>query len=688
MLRARVLKQIEALKKLKKEFDAEAKHIDLEHAKEFRRVGIVTPSTGTESTGLPTPSKLDDHKKSINDGDFIDADRIQKMERTHRIHSNYLEHRMRSLQLLSAFLSTETYPEFQRIIIGAGVAGTAVFTEVPATVRHQKTAFHFPAILALNDPDNLHQWQKDGSVLAGQPAPAQSPHVFTSRSEDYARETDKKRNPYEFVMTDDLAASIVETQNHLNMQVLNIKAIKIESKSDCEHKDKKDAWLYPKSPLRIVVKIDDQIRHLYTQAVDICTGPGPTRKLNDSQIDPKLAQSLVAKNKLIYGQEGDPLLKGQVIFYGGGARNASIILDILNGAKPGAQVKHWVAIKGDDFDNNRRINRMFRDLDDSKENPMALGSITRVKELKNGKLQITFSAPIKARASKSLPDLTSQTVECDQLVVAIGQVDNPITQNLPSFTPCLYPGIPEVGIMDIPIGTCSKDRRIIAWGAAAATGFGLTKKDWEKVRPLITADARNLPYESSGNAVILRSCANIRLLARMAKNEGVFPSDRMHEKKLDKWVPKDINIATLVQLTELLQSTDKELKLAAAASYAKQIVAERSRNPLGILNIKQLDGILPPKLYEAVKQYYFSYPNALTPQLFEPLLSTQPNVAEKKDERAKQYGLKVFDGTGLHSVETEDSFAFVSEAGETAAQDDQPEDVAKITIVPTVATRA
>jgi len=159
---------------------------------------------------------------------------------------------MRSLQLMLDFLSTKENPECERVIIGAGVAGTGVCAEIPADLRHKKTAYHLPAIFVLNDSDHNHQWQKDGCVLAGQPARVQSPHSFTSRSEDYAKEADKKRNPYDFVMSDDLAHSIVETQNHLNMHVLNLKAVKIESRDEVskqglEQQDKSDPWEHPKS---------------------------------------------------------------------------------------------------------------------------------------------------------------------------------------------------------------------------------------------------------------------------------------------------------------------------------------------------------------------------------------------------------------------------------------------------------
>lgn len=683
MLRAKVLKQIAELDKLKKAIDAESKHIDSVRAEEFKKIGLkiqgaagptalappTNPPLPTGSMGLDTTTPFD--KICPNDSDFIDSDQIKELERRHRIHANYLDHRLRSLRLMLDLLSTEENPECERIGIGTGVAGTAVAAEIPATLRHHKTAYNFPAILFLNDPDNVQQWQKDGQVLAGQPPIAQSTHTLTSRPDDYAKEQEKKRNPYEYVVAETLAASLVESQNHLNMHVLNAKALKIEKIED--RKSGQDPWEHPKSPLRIKISIDGKTRYLYTKAIDICTGPGPTRKLNDVQIDPVLAKKLMAKNKLIYGQDGDPTLKGDVVFYGGGARNASIILDVISGAKPKARVKYWVARKGQNFDNNKKLNRMFNDLDDSKESKMALGSLKRVTELPNGKLQLTFAEPVN-KGSKPLIELTNKTIQCDQLVIGIGQVANTITKDLPCFEPYIYPGKPDVGIQDVPIGTRSQDHRIIAWGAAAATGLGLTKADWDKVRPLITADAKNLPYESSGTATILRSCANIRLLARMTKNQGVFPTDPTHERKIEKLVPADINIATLVQLTEFIKAADDTINLETAANLAKQIVAIRSKKPTGITNVKEIESVLPQKVYAAIKLHYFPYRKALTPELFEPLPAIEL-IADtgRKSEKTKQQGLKLFDQAALSSVETEDSFAFVSEAGEDSTKPDETE---------------
>jgi hypothetical protein len=660
--------------------------------KPMNSLRIFNPKTASASDLVEVASvakleedKINQLKRELKDqiklkGEKVDIDVKTFMTRNHesRVSVHSIQHELNSRQLMEAFVKTNGNPSFDRIIIGAGVAATCLFAELPQDLVKKRND-SFPAVLVLNDPDNENQWPKDKETLMGQHHQIQTPKAFAMRSEDLAMGSgyDSHRNPYNYVMADDFTNAMIESQNLMGMHVLNLKALRIETKSDF----KSALWEQPDQLHRIVVEINGVIRYLYTKSIDLCTGPGESKKLEEKQIPTLLAKKLIKENRLIYGQDnGDPELKGEVVFYGAGARNAALILDMELGIKPGAVCQRWIGVNDNSFKNSASLNRMFSVLNRKRDKLMALGTLSQVEQLDSGKLKLTFSKP-SSRTKDGLTDLTAQTIICDQLVIAIGQKLAKLSENFQNFSPLYY----QEGSERIPIGTCNDNGSIVTYGAAGASGLGLKDDILSGYLSEVTAHARTLPFETNAPVGIYRSAWTIKELVSYLRKNDRFP---MCKSSIHAYELPDINCATSSELMNvihealildpILRKNDEAKKYTKEKiqDLVKEIIRMRAmpvdsenRQVPGIHNMKQLKGKIPDAILSGLGKFYFPFgepDNIVSPQI----LPRKDSDKESKSERpGSQYAPRLFD---FPREQLEDASIFlVSDEAEDIASNKQ-----------------
>lgn len=588
-------------------------------------------------------ANFDEYKKNCGSISVEEFERLRIAENMACARLDRINMDLESIKLeKTILLQRSKSATFERIIIGAGIAGTAVFLEVSALAVDKAPSVTFPEIIVLNDPADHHQWRKDGVMLMGQPAAIQTPQAFSHHSEDFAADEVSIRNPYNYVMSNHFDHALVNTQATAGMKILHLAADDIESK-DSYVGDV--AWEHDTFPHRICVQMQGIKYYLYTHHIDLCTGPGPTRKLAAGQIPPALEQKLVHDGIMLYGQNwGDKKLHGNVIFYGGGARNAAMILDILNGYHPEVTSFTYIARNGEDFDDNALFNRMFNDLDSDRRCSMALAELMTVEQLGDKQLKLTFGPPQKSRKIKSLGVITVPIL-CDQLVVSVGQDVYPVIRKLTGFVPCLlentFTGIDDE-VEVIPLGTHTPDRSIVAWGAAGAMGTGLD--DTSKFNEAVINHAQTLPRESRATVGVFRSNWTIQMMAKKLQQgaPGTMKTKDIHACDLP-----DINLATRSDLYEIIRLNMKGLSPREHLRMADRIIEIRSTQPVGLPDLSILNAEIPRPVVIALMQEYF--PLEVIPEMMPPVKARLPAVIGSS-RPATFFG-------GASSVVNHDSFA-------------------------------
>lgn len=356
---------------------------------------------------------------------------------------------------------------------------------------------------------------------------------------------------------------------------------------------------------RILVDLPDKngTKYLYTNSVDLCIGLGDPNQLPESVVDPALSNRLRQKESLIYAQDGDFELKGQVVFYGGSAINAAWIAEInTKHSSTTSQFYCWITPQASSFDRAKKLNRLiFHAMTENKDR-LIIGSIERIRERADGKLEIFLKDfhPYQDGAATPPED---NVIVCDQFVVSIGQAENSLIKNLRNFYPCFY-----TDNSNIPLGTCSADGSIITWGAAATLGIGLNQKEQDNYRKLVAMHAATFPHESQALGGIYRSYWTIRHMADQL-DDSIFPHSPTH--RLHDAVTPDINLATISELKEVISRSGANG--ADYEQYAKLIIKVRSTqkstelSSIGTATI--LKNILPESIWNEIKSEYFPLEN-------------------------------------------------------------------------------
>ncbi|KTD47357.1 hypothetical protein Lrub_2279 [Legionella rubrilucens] len=498
-----------------------------------------------------------------------------------------------------------TAPAFERVIIGAGVAGTLLFQEFSPAFRSKNVAHpHVPNILVLNDPDNQNTWPKEGSRVMGQPARVQTPTGFSYHSTDFdLKNGEDPTNPYNYVLANDFNRALVATQVELEMPILQAEAKAIEKRE--EHTA---GWLWSdyEYRLRVLCKLGDKTQevYLYTHYVDICAGLGPSRKLTDSQISPVLSEKLVKKQTLIYAQDGDVNLEGEVLLYGGSAINAAWATEILERSeeKETVKIKKLVSRNRKGLNDISTLSRFISEACE-KRLELAVGELANVRELDDGRLAVSFNA----RESGPYKGLNEgEEIICDKLVVAIGQINPNITDGLSQFKQCIYKS--HLDTPPIPLGTYSQDHRIFVWGAAGTLGIGLTNMERERFVKQIQDHANSFPYESMALGGIFRVSWVIPQMCRHLAKLGLFPITAGYDSR--QFLCPDINQATLDDLEALIASEDVHIRRKSAEEIIKlrcAVMPNHYKDDPGIQSMAQLESILPSALLVHIRHVYFPF---------------------------------------------------------------------------------
>jgi len=551
---------------------------------------------------------------SISQSDF---DKLRQTQIAQSIEKNTIIHELRSLELCLLVIDSKESPAFDRIIVGGGIAATLVFMEVGFASRNLRSSSGLPKVLVLNNPVAPNTWPKEDARLMGQPARIQTPQVLSSHSEDFTLEGNDKKNdnPYQYVVAKDFTHAMTETQNDLQMSILNLAAVRIES--SISYDDQNGAWEHAHCKHRIAVQIDTATyKYLYTNAIDLCIGLGDPIRLSDNQIQPDLAKKLMQQNKLIYAQDGNAELAGEVVFIGTSAINAAWIAEIdICGSQPKARIKQWVGVDGQGFFNVKALNRLIHTAVDNNKTTLGLGTLISVQESSDGRLELTFAAPNNHIGN--FTDLTGKTIICDQLVYSSGQLPHTLTKDLQGFTSCAYehPSRTNSSTDFIPLGTMSKDGSIIAWGAAGTLGIGLPAQEAKQHFQLALRHSKTLAHETRAPGGIYRSSWSIRQLASQLREQRFLPPVPVKsDADPHKCDLPDINLATHEELMDVISTTEGQINPTLCETYAKIIEGARSinqeptiRTPGGIHDISQLKDVLPVNVLIAIQHYYFPF---------------------------------------------------------------------------------
>ncbi|QRN03446.1 hypothetical protein GH742_05955 [Legionella sp. MW5194] len=577
MLLQRVLQRISELEKIRQVLKEEKKELDAHRAHLLAGMDLV----------------------SLTEFESYRQQQVMFLKRESALEQEYA-----SLQIMAQVLNP-TPPVFERLIIGAGVAGTLLFQEFSPAFRSQNVARpDLPNILVLNDPDNLNTWPKEGSRVMGQPARVQTPTGFSYHSTDFdLKNEEDPTNPYNYVLANDFHRALVATQVELGMPILQAEAKAIEKRE--EHTGR---WLYSdyEYRLRVLCKFGDvsQELYLYTHYVDICAGLGPSRKLTDSQISPMLSEKLTKKQTLIYAQDGDVNLEGEVLLYGGSAINAAWATELLERSqeKTNVKIKKLVSRNRKGLDDISTLSRFISEACE-KRLELAVGELANVRELDDGRLAVSFTA----RESGPYEGLKEgEEIICDKLVVAIGQVNPDITNRLSQFKQCIYKT--HLDTPPIPLGTYSQDHRIFVWGAAGTLGIGLAGGERERFVKQIQDHANSFPYESMALGGIFRVSWVIPQMCRHLGKLHLFPITPGYDSR--KFLCPDINQATIEDLEALIASENPVIRRKGAEEIIKlrcAVMPNHNKDAPGIQSMAQLETILPPGLLIHIRHVYFPF---------------------------------------------------------------------------------
>jgi hypothetical protein len=525
----------------------------------------------------------------------------------HNLHRrNSLELEMKLRDKLEYSLSNSYLTKglkFNHVVIGGGVGATLLYPEFsPKHIDVNLDHPELPGIIVLNDPTSPNTWHKEGNRLMGQPE-ALHGNALPCPSSMYSPTHGSRDplNPYGYVVASHFYDALITSQNILKMPVVNLRAIKIESQQHSN--DAKFIWEYKDARNRILIDLGNEKQtYIYSSAVEICTGLGPAKRLTSEQVGVELADKLIKSNKLIYACDGDKELKGEVVMYGGSAVNAAWIAEIVNGrSQPDAVIKFLVSPNFKPLDDlPTTLNRLIADMYHSGKFEMALGEIQSVTQAEDGRLKIIFQAPITV--CERYTNLAGKTIICDHLVVARGQVPNPLVAELKDFVVCYDDS------KTIPLGTHSQDMTIRTWGAAGSTMIGLSQQQRAEVKPLITKHADSTLVENNAEGGISRSSYVIPKLAEKLRENGMF-SERPHSPYHSR-TPR-VNQVTKHDLSVFFSQADAKLTSEQCDKYADEVIKERLRKipnctkPTGIYSIERLVNVLPDSLLVKFQQCYF-----------------------------------------------------------------------------------
>lgn len=444
-------------------------------------------------------------------------------------------------------------PEYENVIIGDGTAGTQLHKMMTSASPAENT-------LVIADQSQPMQWSKDNSCLLGQTAQFQMPLFFASHTSNHVKSRyniGNSKNMYNYVPADVVLSTVRNQQHQQNMEVLDSKILDVKRRTD------------GKFVIQTKIRFDNGEEHVFAAVaknVHYCTGLGQTRYLSDQQVSKKFADKLSREGRIVYGNDfGRPPLPEKakkVIIYGGGARACAIAHQFCTENIDNKNLEIVYVVRDqNELGNVQKLNRCFFDvinkLTDPRKIKILIDEVDRVDESKLNPMSVHFKSGRK--------------MECDQLVVAIGQ---DLTQ-----TRKLYQNLGPYNVEyhnNVPIGISSSDKHVFLWGAAG-TDYSIVP-----TTQAFTADRNmslyldSIPREAAIPVSVLTSSFRIQMMyckLMLEKNENgqsILPScDR-------KMMANDIRTIDYDTLVKFLKS-ERKMTTVDAANQVELMLYNRSR---------------------------------------------------------------------------------------------------------------
>lgn len=241
-------------------------------------------------------------------------------------------------------------------------------------------------------------------------------------------------------------------------------------------------WKAPGSSYRLVVKIGSEIKQIYTNEINICTGLGPARDI--------ISDSILAKDQFVRLNQFDeqrqftPIVDGndfiltdneekstgrKIVIYGGGGTAAACYRkgffgnDIRTQDQPFTKENQknqitWIARNFEKAGTGKLAISAL--LNAEKRSERLYGDLQSIHETKDNKLLLTFLKT--GEHEQDLPQ-TFQ-IDCDQFVYSVGQDDSTMRGICEEIETDLTLASDEEGMV---LNVTSKDKQVIFFGAAA-----------------------------------------------------------------------------------------------------------------------------------------------------------------------------------------------------------------------------
>lgn len=521
---------------------------------------------------------------------------------------NQLDYELRRLVLLQqvySALENNKSLKFTRIIIGAGAMGTAVYANIDVDERKSvSNETGLPVILALNNPKNPNQWIKQKKTLMGQSYPVQISPIFSRRPEDFShvKGMKTKDNPYNHTVASHLADAIMISQNELDMKVLDAELVKLEKDSAT-------------NTYRLEIKLDDEVINIETEAVDICVGPGLTKKLALDQITPQLSDQLIQRGKLQYAQDNGDVthLKGNIVIYGGGAIGGTILDDLVSRMRFDKTIRSviWISRNAESLIANKFSNRLLKNLINKAENPrfkhfFAIGTIETIQETANNEIKINFT---KTSNVENFQVLDQTSLVCDYLVVTIGQTPSEVFNTLPELD--------LVVEANKPLGAVSSDGKACCWGTATLANVKLTPDSNQQLGVLRKQVSEFLPPETT-DTTLFYCLRSVNAMSTQLSQKKMFPKNAETMKFDTRLTPPDINFVSKDEMISILKdSVNKKHRYIKNKTYeadASALLHYRKNKYDGIQTPDDLYALLQkkklsPKGFRILCEHFFPHVN-------------------------------------------------------------------------------
>ncbi|WP_347252555.1 hypothetical protein [Legionella sp.] len=376
--------------------------------------------------------------------------------------------------LIQAAIMNKNFIEIPYIIFGAGDTGTTLWLDKFKT-HHKKSLLQLahktlPQVLMIGE--NSGSWLHDYTLAQRhsilERVGAENPATYLS-SQYY------KENPH-------ANGRHVYQANQVNLAsteapLLKATVLKIEKKSNHEMD-----WKAPGSSYRLVVKIGSEIKQIYTNEINICTGLGPARDI--------ISDSILAKDQFVRLNQFDeqrqftPIVDGndfiltdneekstgrKIVIYGGGGTAAACYRkgffgnDIRTQDQPFTKENQknqitWIARNFEKAGTGKLAISAL--LNAEKRSERLYGDLQSIHETKDNKLLLTFLKT--GEHEQDLPQ-TFQ-IDCDQFIYSVGQDDSTMRGICEEIETDLTLASDEEGMV---LNVTSKDKQVIFFGAAA-----------------------------------------------------------------------------------------------------------------------------------------------------------------------------------------------------------------------------